>query len=196
MKFKLKSVLEKAKTVAENKIVGSIKGIAHSLRKLSIRSRLLIAFMLISILPIGIVSIYSNYQYENAMESKLGLYSEQILTEISKNIQNELAKYEVLSEEVIMDDDIQNGLLNFNQMSDFRKNAMLDSLNTKLEKEIFRFNNLKNIHIIMADGSYFYDLGYEFFNESEKQRVIKTIDESRGIFYIPIRKQTRALIVY
>jgi hypothetical protein len=97
LSFKLDTVFKKSKFVTKNKINRIVSDIAHSLRRLSIRSRLLIAFTLISILPIGVVSIYSNYRYESSLQTKLGQYSVQILTEISKNIKNELAKYEVLS---------------------------------------------------------------------------------------------------
>ena len=132
-----------------------------------------------------IVSIYSNFGMKTLLESKLGLYSEQILTEISKNIKNELAKYEVLSEEAIMDDYVQEGLLKFQSKWVISgKMVFLIALNTNLGNEIFRFNNLKNIHIMMPDGGYFYDLGYEFFNESEKKRILNAIDESKSnIFY-------------
>lgn len=169
-------------------IYGFVRDIAQNLRKLSIRSRLLVSFMLISILPITIISIYSNYRYERSIETKLGLYSEQILTEIAKNIKNELSNYEILSEEVIMDDMIQNGLDAFNKLDDYNKNKLLDELNTKLGNEIFRFNNLKNIHIIMPDGSSFFDIGYEFFNDSIKQSLIQAIDRSRRNIYYTYTK--------
>jgi two-component system sensor histidine kinase YesM len=140
--------------------------------------------MLISILPITIISIYSNYRYERSIETKLGLYSEQILTEVAKNIKNELLNYETLSEEVIMDDLVQEGLSTYTGMDDFNKNKLLDDLNTKLGNEIFRFSNLKNIHLLMPDGSSFYDIGYEFFSEENKQSLIKSIDQSdRNLFH-------------
>ena len=174
----------KPKSSARSNIYSFVRDIAQGLRKLSIRSRLLVSFMLISILPITIISIYSNYRYERSIETKLGLYSEQILTEIAKNIKNELSSYEILSEEVIMDDMIQDGLAGFDNMDDYNKNKLLDDLNTKLGNEIFRFNNLKNIHIMMPDGSSFYDIGYEFFSESSTQSFIRSINRSgRNLFY-------------
>jgi two-component system sensor histidine kinase YesM len=122
------------------------------------------------------------------MEEKLGLYSEQILTETAKNIKSELDNYEILSEEVIMDDLVQEGLSKFDKMNDSDKNKLLDSLNTKLGNEIFRFNNLKNIQIMMPDGRYLYDIGYEIFSDSNKQNIIEEIDRSRrNIFYTYIK---------
>jgi len=187
MDCSLNAFLNKSKTA--KKMRSLIENIVFFLRRTSIRKRLLIAFTSISIFPIITVGIYSIYSYEKSLQSKLSLYSEQVLTEISKNINNVLFRYESLTEEIIMDEDIQDGLKNYNKMSDLDKFVYLDKLNTqKLNRRIYGFNNLKNIHIRLVDGRVLYDLGYELYRDSETERILKGTDESKSNLYFTYTK--------
>ncbi|HHW00186.1 MAG TPA: histidine kinase [Clostridiaceae bacterium] len=182
MKCLFNAFLSKSKMA--KKMRSLIERIVFILRKISIRKRLLLAFTSISIFPIIIVGIYSIYSYEKSLQSKLSLYSEQVLTEISKNINNVLFRYESLTEEIIIDEDIQDGLKNYDKMSDLDKFEYLDKLSTqKLNRRIYGFNNLKNIHIRLLDGRVLYDLGYEIYRDSETARILKGTDESKSNLY-------------
>jgi len=140
--------------------------------------------MSISIFPIIVVGIYSIKNYEKSLQSKISLYSMQVLTEISKNVNNVLSKYESLTEEIIIDEDVQDGLKNYDTMNDVEKFEYLDKLSTqKLNRRIYGFNNLKNIHIRLLDGRMLYDLGYEIYKNSEVERILKRTEESKNNLY-------------
>lgn len=187
MKFLHNAFLNRSKTTKNMRLL--IERILFLLRKTSIRKRLLLAFTSISIFPIIIVGIYSIYNYESSLQSKLSLYSEQVLTETSKNINNVLFRYESLTEEIIVDEDIQEGLKNYDKMNDLEKFEYLDKLyNQKLNRRIYGFNNLKNIQIRLLDGMVFYDLGYEIYKESETERIRKGTDESKSNLYFTYTK--------
>ncbi len=154
-----------------------------SLRKISIKQRIIFAFLLISILPIAFLGIYSNSNYEKSITSKLNSYSGQLVQEISKNVKYETYQYEKLSETIIVNDDVQDGIVSFAALNDVQKNKLYETLSDKFSRELFNYKNVKNIILRFPDGSEFFDLGYEIVNEDEISRILSRTDAAIGNAY-------------
>lgn len=148
------------------------------LRSIPIKQRIFLAFLLISILPVVLVGIYSNNNYEKSIVSKLNSYSGQLVQEISQNVKYETAQYGKLSETIIMYDDVQNGMEIYKELDDFQKNILYDLLTERFGRELFNYKNVKNISLRFPDESVFYDLGYEILRDSDVSRIISNTDKA------------------
>jgi|GEM_PF-214527 len=156
---------------------------AFSLRRLSIKRRLLAAFLITSMLPVVFVAIYSNQKYEAAITDKLSVSSTQVLDQLAQNTARELAQYETLSETIIMNSSIQGGLPKFSRMSDSEKSELRTNINDELGQQIFRLSNLTNVILLTNDGEMFYDLGFELYPENRLQQLTAAVAGSQSNAY-------------
>lgn len=166
-----------------NNIKNNISNLAQKVRRIPIIQRIFLGFIIISIIPIALVGVYSNSNYEKSITSKLNSYSGQLVQEITKNVKNETDQYEKLSESIIMNDYVQDGILKFGELNDVEKNNLMDNLTNKFSRELFNYKNVKSISIRFPDGNTFYDLGYEIFNEGDVKDIIKHTDNAIGNTY-------------
>lgn len=113
------------------------------IRKTRVNVRLILAFILLSIIPITLLGVYAYYLSKNAVESKIYSYTEQFTDQIKKSIDGQLAKYEQDTFDISTNKEIQQQLrIASGSENDFDKfkaiKALEDLLMTKftLTKEI------------------------------------------------------------
>lgn len=161
---------------------------SYLLRRLSIKNRLLAAFLITSLLPVAIVAFYSNQIYEASITGKISSYSSQTLTELNRNISRELEQYETLSENIIINDSIQYGLSHFSSLSDIDKNTLQTEIRNDLGPQFFSFSNLSNIVVMTNDSSSFFDLGYQWYPDDQLNRMVKlTSGSPRNAYWSYLR---------
>jgi len=148
-------------------------GKSSLLRRLSIKNRLLFAFLFTSLLPVAIVAYYSNLKYEASITNKIGASSTQILDELSQNAARELEQYETLSENIIINRSIQDGLPKFGGMTDYEKNELRTRIGNELGEQFFRLSNLANVVVLTNDGDTFFDLGFEWYPDNQLAGMLK-----------------------
>ncbi|MDP4098149.1 sensor histidine kinase [Paenibacillus sp. P96] len=153
-----------------------------ALRRLSIKNRLLIAFLITSLLPVVIVALFSNMKYEAAISEKISASSTQILDELTQNASRELEQYETLSETIIMNSLIQTNLPSYATMTDYEKNAMQKRIGDELGEQIFRISNLANVLVLTSSGETFFDLGYDSYSKNLPD-MLKAVNDSPGNAY-------------
>lgn len=161
-------------------IIGKLKLQSGVLRRMSIKRRLLIAFFITSLLPVLLVAIYSNYRYEVSISDKLSSYSLQVLSETAVNAARELQQYETLSESIIINDAVQDGLANFSQMEDYEQNQAITRVKDELGEQVFRLSNVSNVVILTNEGMPFYDLGYEIYPNDQILDSLYGISRAQG----------------
>ncbi|MFB5266072.1 histidine kinase [Paenibacillus enshidis] len=153
-----------------------------ALRRLSIKNRLLVAFLITSLLPVVIVALFSNMKYEAAISEKISASSTQILDELTQNASRELEQYETLSETIIMNTAIQTNLPKYAEMTDYEKNAMQKRLSDELGEQIFRISNMASVLVLTNSGEAFFDLGYDSYSKNLPD-MLKAVNESPGNAY-------------
>ncbi|WP_235533118.1 sensor histidine kinase [Paenibacillus sp. Leaf72] len=150
------------------------------LRKLSIKHRLLIAFLITSLLPVVSVALYSNLRYEASISEKLSTSTLQVLSESATNASRELAQYETLSESIIINSLIQSGLQHMNSMTDFEKYGLQTDIKDALGEQVFRLSNISNVVILTNESDIFFDLGYEWYPKNQIADSLQGITETAG----------------
>ncbi|WP_241674775.1 cache domain-containing sensor histidine kinase [Paenibacillus luteus] len=150
------------------------------LRKLSIKHRLLIAFLITSLLPVVFVALYSNISYEKSISEKLSTSTLQVLAGSAINASRELEQYETLSESIIINSLIQNGLQHVNSMTDFEKYGLQTNIKDALGEQVFRLSNISNVVILANDEQAFFDLGFEWYPHNQLNDALQGIAETAG----------------
>jgi len=150
------------------------------LRRISIKNRLLAAFLITSLLPVVFVAYYSNAKYETSITNKISGSSQQILAGLNQNMTRELEQYETLSESIIVNKSVQGGLPRFRVMSDIERSSLSSKLNDELTEQIFRLSNLTNVVILTNDGQAVFDLGFEWYPDLRLDELTAAVDASSG----------------
>lgn len=98
------------------------------IRSIKILTRLMVSFLLLSFMPLAITSIISYKKSSDAIQTKIQTYLAQIMLDVSRNLKTELTFKESLCEELSMTEEIQEGLTNYINLTDFEKYNIEDSI--------------------------------------------------------------------
>ena len=146
-------------------------------RKFSIKTRLVIALLLISIIPLAGISGYSFHIFSVALREKLSASISQTLSMINLNMVSEIEKYQYLCGSICISEEIKDGLLK-KDMTDMEKNQAITEIQSMIRSKIIYPAQAKNITVYDTDGNIFYDLGYDGFYQEDVDRILKQLEES------------------
>ena len=140
-------------------------------RKFSIKTRLVIALLLISIIPLAGISGYSFHIFSVALREKLSASISQTLSMINLNMVNEVEKYQYLCGSICISQEIKEGLLK-KDMTDMEKNQAITEIQKMIRSKIIYPAQAKNITVYDTDGNIFYDLGYDGFYPEDVDMIL------------------------
>lgn len=103
--YKMFSKIVKKKNKSPKINSANIVGL-NLLRRIRIRTRLIVSFLALSIIPLIITGMVSYYFSSTAIHDKISAYSDQLITSVNKNIENELNKYSTYASEIALSSDI------------------------------------------------------------------------------------------
>lgn len=145
-------------------------------RKFSIRTRLIIALFLISIVPLTGISFYSFHIFSEALREKLSTSISQTLSMINLNMVSEIEKYQYLCGSICISQEIKDGLLK-KGMTDTEKNQAINEIQHMIRSKIIYPAQAKNITVYDTDGNVFYDLGYDGLYSDDVSRILSRLEE-------------------
>ena len=140
-------------------------------RKFSIKTRLVITLLLISIIPLAGISGYSFHIFSVALREKLSASISQTLSMINLNMVNEVEKYQYLCGSICISQEIKEGLLK-KDMTDMEKNQAITEIQQMIRSKIIYPAQAKNITVYDTDGNIFYDLGYDGFYPEDVDMIL------------------------
>ncbi len=140
-------------------------------RKFSIKTRLVITLLLISIIPLAGISGYSFHIFSVALREKLSASISQTLSMINLNMVNEVEKYQYLCGSICISQEIKEGLLK-KDMTDMEKNQAITEIQKMIRSKIIYPAQAKNITVYDTDGNIFYDLGYDGFYPEDVDMIL------------------------
>lgn len=145
-------------------------------RKYRLKTRLILAFLMISIIPLTAISFYSFHLYSNSLRQKLSASISQTLSMINLNMVNEIEKYQYLCGSICISDEIKEGLLD-KEMTDIEKNETINQIQQIIRTKIIYPAQAKNITVYDTDGKIFYNLGYDGFYQEDVDRILGQLKE-------------------
>ena len=98
-----KPKFESAKGRQYNKWLKSLLG---RIRNVGIAKKLIVSFMILSIIPLSVVGMFSYYNAENTVEGKVGFYSKQMIDQLILNIDYKIEEVERASMMLISNKEI------------------------------------------------------------------------------------------
>ena len=172
----------------------------HKIRSIKIQTRLIVSFLLMSCIPLTVTSLLIYKKSSDAIQTKINTYSVQVMADVSKHLQTELAFKESLFEELDMTDEIQKGLTNYMKLNNIERYKIEDNITSKFVEKmrLSAFNDSSNItsiniiidkNVIMGAGQNNYNLNQlieisnECNNESYNYKIIKDLN---GCFEVSI----------
>lgn len=146
-----------------------------------VKNILIFSFLMLSILPLGIVGYLTYQDSRNALEEKVGFYSQQIAGQIVEKIDSKIDELENTSM-LVFGDTKMNELIGINEFEDFFEELQTNNQVTEFIKNIVILNNdIKSISILKENGKYYHayttdkeinnNLGEDFFSSSLYERV-------------------------
>ncbi len=144
------------------------------LRNMDIKYRLIITFLLVSIIPLLFISIYSFRLNSEAIKNKIATSTAQLLALVNTNMVTEIEKYQYLCGSICVNSQIQDALLRENLTSG-EKNKIILNIQNIVKSQIIYPAQAKNITILDKYGNIFYDLGYDGFYKDDKKTILKSI---------------------
>jgi methyl-accepting chemotaxis protein len=90
--------------------------IRKGLRTVSIRTRLMVAFLLLSMLPLAITGFISYRKSSQAIESRIGGYSSALVVQVAKNIEKEAMQASNIAIDLSVSDNVQKAMEYWSRM--------------------------------------------------------------------------------
>lgn len=147
-------------------------------RAIKISVRLLLSFLIITLIPITVLVFYSSNHTLGLVSEKTVHYSFEILRQINRNIEKTIEGYSLIGAEIGSSNTVQEGLSNYDPSDYFRRYSMIEEL-----KEADFFNryiyiaDVTNFMIYTQDGQTYYDLGHDVINNSDRQYLQSKLGE-------------------
>lgn len=162
------------------------------IKSIRIQTRLITAFLIISLVPLLITGIYTYEKSSEAIESKISTYSNQIINQVNGNIESKLTALMDFSEGIISSDFIQNNLDSYDSLKDEGKfNHLLELREYLTSNKITYLNTISDMRIYTNTGeSQNYNLSYGFIPDGFDE--LKKISEiNKGIpAFVPVNMES------
>lgn len=185
LKNQLKKILKYIRFYKIQNFSASSKNLSaiFYLRNIRIKTRLIIAFTAISLIPLMVIGLFSYYQYSSSIKNKLSKSSYQLLEQLDKNISTEVEKFENLCDQLSLYKTIQENLSAYHALDDIKKGIMQKEVNNFLGEKGLVNKYINNISIYMPSGEQFYDLGYDSFNNDYINQFINGTKRNSPLDY-------------
>lgn len=156
----------------------------NKIRTVKIHYRLILLFILLSFLPMLIISLFSYRESSSAIYDKVHTYSREVVNQVSRNIRVELERLEYDTTEIGFSDIVQEILLNYNNMTEWEVLNAEYNLHNFLVKKFSFFHDVSDVLIytnnneqILAYG----DTGFRLrFKEGYLENYINDIKKKDG----------------
>jgi methyl-accepting chemotaxis protein len=169
----------------------------------TIQTRLTVFFVVILFLSISITSFVSYGQSSAALNDKIELYSNQIMGQISSNINLELEHIKIAMEDITSSETIQNGLSNLNTEGD-QQYRLTNEINKTISHKLSLLNYLSSVTIYVNEET---SLGtYNSLDKAQFKSIVQATqnnfeynyflidDTAKGKAFISLSKQIKSAI--
>lgn len=154
------------------------------LRKIKIQARLILLFLILSLIPLLITGYFSYAESSKAIKSKISTYSIQVMDQVSENIQREIARLENDSVEIEFSDRVQNTLNNYGKLSEWEINDAQNRMKDDLVKKFSFLHDVSDVLLytnnrdkIIAYG----DMGFKLnLKTVYLEKYLQRLEENKG----------------
>lgn len=122
------------------------------LRRFPIKTRLIVSFIFLSLVPVFATGFLLYNRSSRAIQEKIEYYTSEILNQIGKNVEQELARLEYDSIEIMFSNDVQNVLDHYDTLSEWEVLMTEERLQSTLVKKFSFLHDISDVLIYTKDG--------------------------------------------
>lgn len=184
---------------APDKNISFFKAV-NPLRNMHIQTRLILAFLVLSIIPLTVTSVLSYYKSSEAIKSKISLSTKETLIHVKKNIQTQMERYKSISDDIIVSPTVQQ-LEGYDQMTQERQNEIDICIDHDvLTRKIGTLKSIKDVVIITNNNKKIivgdpYDAERNSFIESMKEPANQKTGQPMWLI-TNYKNQTNNIVLY
>ena len=160
-----------------NKVLAPVVHMATSYMQIfNIRKKLIVSFLILTILPLSITGFFAYSDSSSAMESKVQSYLQQIVNQSSNSLNAQVTKFEALTKELMGDDTFQNILLQYITGNSSTKTDTSGTIIQMLSNKYMQLDYIDFYSIYLngdsSDPSFYAGLSR---NTSDGQKIFKEV---------------------
>lgn len=130
------------------------------LRRIKLRTRLFVTFLIISLVPVITIGIFSYHAYTQSMNEKVKQAALQSIELLNNNMSTQLGIYSDYIGSISVSDTVQNGVASVNNGHPLTSD-IVSGIGEMIVTIPFQSTHLKNIRVVSNDRTVIYDLGYD-----------------------------------
>ena len=155
--------------------------LSKSLRNSKIQTRLIISFLVVSVLPLLFTGRLSYIQSSSAVEKKKYTYSSELLKEVGMNFDSKVDNIIGYINEIGLSKSIQDYLGNTDSMDELQKLDSNRQVQEFLVQKLARTNEITSVEIIPLSGDERISYGSQVsIDENERNKLLKAAGDSNG----------------
>lgn len=161
---------------------------------MSVSSRLLYSFILMSIIPLVVFGIISFYVTNQAIDNKVSDYSRQTLKAVNKLTTSECKKYERIADLVMTNKSIRSGLKQFANLNYIQKNEFISQMNDIMANYMSNQPDIMQIYLFDTEHTPIYNQGWFYFDPEKLSQLVSYSEE--GINWLSITEAKMNYVIY
>lgn len=145
------------------------------LRRIKLRTRLFVTFLIISLVPVITIGIFSYHAYTQSMNEKVKQAALQSIELLNNNISTQLGIYSDYIGSISVSDTVQNGVASVNNGHPLTSD-IVSGIGEMIVTIPFQSTHLKNIRVVSNDRTVIYDLGYDDITSQRFNELLDNIE--------------------
>ena len=145
------------------------------LRRIKLRTRLFVTFLIISLVPVITIGIFSYRAYTQSMNEKVKQAALQTIELLNNNMSTQLGIYSDYIGSISVSDTVQNGVASVNNGHPLTSD-IVSGIGEMIVTIPFQSTHLKNIRVVSNDRTVIYDLGYDDITPQRFNELLDNIE--------------------
>lgn len=145
------------------------------LRRIKLRTRLFVTFLIISLVPVITIGIFSYRAYTQSMNEKVKQAALQTIELLNNNMSTQLGIYSDYIGSISVSDTVQNGVASVNNGHPLTS-GIVSGIGEMIVTIPFQSTHLKNIRVVSNDRTVIYDLGYDDITPQRFNELLDNIE--------------------
>lgn len=145
------------------------------LRRIKLRTRLFVTFLIISLVPVITIGIFSYRAYTQSMNEKVKQAALQTIELLNNNMSTQLGIYSDYIGSISVSDTVQNGVASVNNGHPLTS-GIVNGIGEMIVTIPFQSTHLKNIRVVSNDRTVIYDLGYDDITPQRFNELLDNIE--------------------
>ena len=165
------------------------------IRGSKIKTRLIISYGLLVLIPLLIIGVTSLLQSKSAMNNKISNFSSQIMSQIGVNISNEMSSNSNLAKTITTDPQLQEYLDNKQTTDSFLDFYKINNLAKSIVSKASTRNDIATLGIISTDNTKIGSFSSKF-SEDIRKNLTALSEKGKGRFTWSLQKHSSGYSIY